>query len=90
MIGGQQPAETSLWTDAPSLARFFVARKANSKRPHHPSQTFLIQHYRKGIETEFSTLTNRFPKRIHAVTAADFALKVVLFIGTHLLDKLGA
>lgn len=70
--------------------RFFAARKANSKRPHHPAQAFLIQHYQKGIETEFSTLTNRFPKRIHAVTAAGFALKVVLFIGTHLLENLGA
>lgn len=71
-------------------ARLLAARRGNSKQPHDPAEAFLIQHYRKRIETEFSTLTNRFPKRIHAVTAEGFALKLVLFIGVHALDKLGA
>jgi len=66
-----------------------TARRKNSKRPHHPAQCFLIQYFRKGIETCFSQLTARFPKQIHAVTAAGFALKIALFIFAHLLDQVG-
>ena len=65
------------------------ARRQNSQRPHHPAQCFLIQYFRKGIETCFSQLTARFPKQIHAVTAAGFALKIVLFIFAHVLDQVG-
>jgi len=66
-----------------------TARKKNSKRPHTPAQTYLIQHFRKRIETTFSQLTARFPKQIHAVTAAGFALKIALFIFVHTLDQAG-
>lgn len=66
-----------------------TARKKNSKRPHHPAQSFLIQHFRKRIETTFSQLTTRFPKQIHAVTAQGFTLKIALFIFTHTLDQAG-
>jgi len=66
-----------------------TARKANSKRPHSPAQRFLIQYFRKGIETTFSQLTARFPKHIHAVTAAGFVLKLALFIFVHTLDQGG-
>ena len=66
-----------------------TARRQNSKRPHHPAQSFLIQYFRKGIETCFSQLTARFPKQIHAVTAAGFALKIALFIFAHVLDQVG-
>ena len=66
-----------------------TARQARSKRPHTPAQRFLIQHFRKGIETPFSQLTARFPKHIHAVTAAGFVLKLVLFIFVHTLDQAG-
>lgn len=66
-----------------------TARKKNSKRPHHPAQNYLIQHFRKRIETTFSQLTARFPKQIHAVTAQGFALKIVLFIFVHTLDQAG-
>lgn len=65
------------------------ARRKNSKRPHHPAQNFLIQYFRKGIETTFSRLTARFPKQIHAVTAAGFALKIALFIFAHALHQVG-
>jgi hypothetical protein len=64
-----------------------TARKQNSKRPHHPAQSFLIQYFRKNIETCFSQLTARFPKQIHAVTAAGFALKIAFFIFAHVLDQ---
>jgi hypothetical protein len=53
-----------------------TARHQNSKRPHHPAQQFLIQYFRKGIETCFSQLTARFPKQIHAVMAKGVALKI--------------
>jgi hypothetical protein len=66
-----------------------TARRKNSQRPHHPAQSFLIQYFRKGIETCFSQLTARFPKQIHAVTAAGFALKIALFIFAHVLDQVG-
>ncbi len=66
-----------------------TARKKNSQRPHEPHETFLIQHFRKSIETCFSLLTARFPKQIHAVTAQGFVLKIVLFIFVHSLDQAG-
>lgn len=62
-----------------------TVRKQNGKRPHHPAQRFLIQYFRKSIETCFSQLTARFPKQIHAVTAAGFALKITLCIFAHAL-----
>ena len=66
-----------------------TARKQNSKRPHSPAQQFIIQHFSKGVETTFSQLTARFPKHIHAVTAAGFVLKLALFIFVHTLDQAG-
>ena len=66
-----------------------TARKSNSTRPHAPHETFLLQHFRKTIETTFSQLTARFPKQIHAVTAKGFVLKIALFIFVHTLDQVG-
>jgi hypothetical protein len=66
-----------------------TARRKNSKRPHRPAQTFLLQYFRKRIETCFSQLTARFPKQIHAVTAQGFALKIALFIFAHSLHQAG-
>jgi hypothetical protein len=65
-------------------------RRSNSKRPHEPWQSFLIEHFRKGVETTISQMTERFPKSIHAVTAQGFALKLLLFVFTHTLAELGA
>ena len=39
-----------------------TARRQNSKRPHHPAQSSLIQYFRKSIETTFGQLTARFSK----------------------------
>lgn len=69
--------------------QLLVARRSNSKRPHPPWQTYLIQHFRKGIETAISGVTERFPKAIHAVTAEGFALKLLLFVFSHTLAQLG-
>ena len=66
------------------------ARKANSKRPHEPWQAFLVQHFRKGVETTISQITERLPKSVHAVTAQGFALKLLLFVFTHTLAQRGA
>lgn len=66
-----------------------TARQSNSNWPHSPAQRFLIQHFRKRIENTFRQITARFPKHIHAVTAAGFVLKLVLFIFLHTLDQAG-
>ena len=66
-----------------------TARRKNSKRRHEPARAFLIQHFRHGIETCFSGLTERFPKKIHATTAAGFALKIGLFVFVHTIDRFG-
>lgn len=66
-----------------------TACKRNGKRPHTAAQSYLIQYFRKGIETTFSQLTARFPKQIHAVIAAGFALKIALFVFVHPLDQVG-
>ena len=50
--------------------------EASSKRPHHPAHAFLLQYFRKSIDTCFSLVTARFPKQIHAVTASGFALRI--------------
>ena len=63
-----------------------TARKKNSRRPREPHETFLLQHFHRTIKTNFSQLTARFPKQIHATTAAGFVLKRVLFIFAHFLD----
>lgn len=49
----------------------------------------LIRHFRPGVETGLRQLTDRFPKRIHATTAAGFALKIGLFVFVHALDRFG-
>ena len=76
------------WSEAGQVA-LLVDRRSNSKRPREPWQTFLIQHFRKGVETTISQITERFPKSIHAVTAQGFALKLLLFVFTHTLAQLG-
>lgn len=55
-------------------------RKINAKR----SSLMYQRKKRKIIETAFSLITRKFPKRIHAVTAKGFELKVVIFIFAYL------
>ena len=63
-------------------------RKTNSKRAIPPWETYLRELQRKYIETAGSMITQRFPKTIHAVTAAGFELKVVLFLLAYSFDCL--
>jgi hypothetical protein len=64
-----------------------IQRKSNAKRKDHPALAFLKRHLRKKIETVFSTITDRFPKSIHAVTAQGFLLKILLFLFAYAFDK---
>ncbi len=48
---------------------------------------YLKKVMRKRIETTFSEITNLFPRKIHAVTAQGFILKIVLFIFAYALSR---
>lgn len=71
------------WEDAlqeTGQVRFHAARKRNSKRPHPPYVQYLAALVRKKVETAFSQITDQIGRRIHAVTAKGFELKVFLFV----------
>lgn len=55
-------------------------RRANSKNPHHPWDDYMSRKIRKRTETTFSVIQGLFPKKIHAVKAKGFCLKIVCFI----------
>lgn len=63
-------------------------RKRNSKRPDSACLAYIKQTLRHPIETVFSQITRRFPKRIHAVTFEGFLLKVSSFIWVHTLEQI--
>jgi hypothetical protein len=44
-----------------------------------PWLRYLLSHFRKQVETAGSLIERLLPKSIHAVTAKDFELKVILF-----------
>ena len=67
--------------------RLLACRKRNAKRAHQPYQAYLKQHYRKRIETTFSQITGFFPKKLHAVTAEGFILKLILLIFAFTLSQ---
>lgn len=80
--GGRTPAH---YTTEDVLAeagevRLLADRKANSKRPRPAWETYLLQHYRRAVETAFSEIKKLMPKSIHAVTGRGFELKVYLFV----------
>lgn len=52
----------------------------NSKRPDEAWQRYLKKHFRKLIESDISQIENLFPRKIHAITAKGFLLKVFLFV----------
>ncbi len=55
-------------------------RRRNSKRPFAPFVEYIQQRMRKRVETSFSQIVALFPRKIHAVTARGFELKIVCFI----------
>jgi len=62
-------------------------RKKNTKRPLKSWEEFTQKLYRKMIETTNSLITKLFPKKIHAVTAKGFEMKVFLFILAHSFQR---
>jgi hypothetical protein len=64
---------------APSI-RMRPLGKKNSKRPFAPLVEYIQQRMRKRIETSFSQIAALLPKKIHALTAEGFELKVVCFV----------
>jgi hypothetical protein len=67
--------------------KMMIARKSNSKKKHQPWQDFLISVSRKRIESMFSQISVMFPKRIHAVTAEGFMIKLIMFIFVFTLNE---
>ena len=63
-------------------------RRKNSKRPISASVSYVLEHFRKRIETAFSAAERMLPKSIHAVTARGFEAKVFLFLLSLSLDGL--
>ncbi len=55
-------------------------RKKNSDRPMPAWEEFLGKPIRQYIETVFSRLSGLFAKKIHAVTARGFELKIAWFL----------
>lgn len=74
--------------DEAGEVRLLADRKANSKRPRPAWETYILQHYRKAVETAFGELEKLLPKSIHAVTGRGFELKVYLFVLAYSLSGL--
>lgn len=56
-------------------------RKGNHKRQHDPATAKTVSRKRKRIETTFSQIAAKLPRRVHAVIAAGFESKVLaLFV----------
>ena len=66
--------------------RLVAARKKNSLRPHLPFVTYLAQHYRKRIETTFSTVTEWLGRRLHAVTPQGWERKIFVTVLAYALQ----
>lgn len=64
-----------------------AATKKNSIEPNTWAQELENKYFRKTIENTFSEITYKFPKKIHAVTAAGFLLKLLISIITLILHK---
>lgn len=64
-----------------------VHRRKNSKRVDQTWERYLKKLSRKPIETVISVIENRFARKIHAVTAQGFLLKVFLFILADTMNK---
>jgi hypothetical protein len=63
-------------------------RKENALRKHAGCTRYIQSVLRKRIETTFSQLVHLFPRKIHAVTANGFLLKIVIFIISFSIEQL--
>ena len=67
--------------------RLKAATKKNSLEKNTWAEELENRYYRKTIENTFTDITAKFPKKIHAVTAKGFLLKILIFIIMYCLDK---
>lgn len=64
-----------------------AATRKNQKERNTWQQELENKYFRKQIENTFAQITARFPKKIHAVTAEGFLLKILCFIIAFILEK---
>jgi len=64
-----------------------AATKKNSLVPNTWAEELENRYYRKQIEHTFADITAKFPKKLHAVTAAGFLLKILCMMLMIILDK---
>ena len=67
--------------------KLVAARKKKSVRPHAPFVTYLAKHYRKRIETTFSTITEWLGRRLHAVTPQGWERKIFVTVLAYALQQ---
>lgn len=67
--------------------RLKAATKKNSKARNTWAEELENKYYRKRVENTFADINIKFPKKIHAVTAKGFLLKILCFIIMIVLDK---
>ncbi len=60
--------------------RLIIERKSNSLRPMDLYDLINLKHIRKFIEGSFGVLSRLLPRKIHAVTAQGFEIKVLGFV----------
>lgn len=93
LLGLELPEEADLYADKAyndytvedtlletAQVHLCAQRKRNSKRALPGYVSYLCQQYRKCIETTFSQVSAHLPRRIQAVTARGFELKVFLTV----------
>lgn len=65
-----------------------VHRKSNAKRKDSISAAFIKEYMRKRVETTISEIKGLFLRKLHAVTAKGWLLKITLFIFAFTLNKI--
>ena len=69
--------------------QLIAARKSNSKRPHTKEMVAKTRKIRKRIESTFSEIVSLFGRKLHAVTAAGFQIKMLLSLLGYSILKCG-
>jgi hypothetical protein len=68
---------------------YLIAQRIkNSKRPLREEWRYLQSRMRKKIETVFSQITGLYPRKINAVTAKGFGIKILNFVLTYSFNLL--
>jgi Transposase DDE domain len=93
------PENTDLYGDAAYLnqqqkelllefndVRLKAATKKNTIERNTWAQELENRYYRKTVENTFASITAKFPKKIHAVTAKGFLIKLLSFVIMYVLD----